>query len=319
MPITLDKVKKSYNSAMDIKWLEDLLVLLEEKSFTRAAARRHVTQPAFSRRIRLLEEWLGVDIIDRSRKPIQVLPIGAAVEEGIRDLVNRLYSMRSNLQANALHHDRVSFVVQHTLAISLFPTLIQQIKHLLPTTAYRVNPQNNDDCEAEFLKEAHLMLAYETPYRRFNFTNTVIERIHLGVETLIPVVSANFLKGFDSSQSMLESHLPVLMYQQGGFLSEALTKTCLPAVLRDYQIDVICESAFSASLKEMALANMGLTWLARGIVRKELKSGQLISLEEELGSAQLEIVLLYREDNRSIQARQVFELIKQHAGMEDWF
>ena len=41
---------------MDIKWFEDLLVLLEEKSFTRAAARRHVTQPAFSRRIRLLEE-----------------------------------------------------------------------------------------------------------------------------------------------------------------------------------------------------------------------------------------------------------------------
>ena len=55
---------------MELKWLEDLLVLLEEKSVTRAAARRHVTQPAFSRRIRQLEQWLGVEIVDRSTKPV---------------------------------------------------------------------------------------------------------------------------------------------------------------------------------------------------------------------------------------------------------
>lgn len=67
----------------------------------------------------------------------------------------------------------------------------------------------------------------------------------------------------------------------------------------------------------MALADMGLTWLARGIVRQELERGQLISLEDSLGSTQLDIVLLYREDNRSIQARQVFELIKQQASSEN--
>ena len=293
---------------MDIKWLEDLLVLLEEKSFTRAAVRRHVTQPAFSRRIRLLEEWLGVDIIDRTTKPVQVLPIGVTLEEGIRDLVNRLYSLRSNLQASALNQDRVSFVVQHTLAISLFPALIQQVKQILPTTAYRVNPQNNNDCESVFFKEADLMLAYETPLRRFDFSNLAFDRLKLGVETLIPVISAGFLGRFDSTHSMLSSRLPVLMYQKGGFLSEALTNTCLPAVLRDYQLDVICESAFSA---------MGLTWLARGIVTKELDSGQLISLEVELGSAQLDIVLFYREDNRSSKARQVFDLIKKQAISEN--
>ncbi|MGY8861417.1 MAG: LysR family transcriptional regulator, partial [Pseudomonadales bacterium] len=43
---------------MELKWLEDLLALLEEKSITRAAERRHVTQPAYSRRVRQLEEWL---------------------------------------------------------------------------------------------------------------------------------------------------------------------------------------------------------------------------------------------------------------------
>jgi DNA-binding transcriptional LysR family regulator len=47
---------------MELKWLEDLLALLEEGSISRAAARRHVTQPAYSRRVRQLEQWLGVEL-----------------------------------------------------------------------------------------------------------------------------------------------------------------------------------------------------------------------------------------------------------------
>ena len=37
---------------MDLRWLDDVLILLEEKNMTHAAARRNITQPAFSRRIR---------------------------------------------------------------------------------------------------------------------------------------------------------------------------------------------------------------------------------------------------------------------------
>ncbi len=44
---------------MDLNWLEDYLALAETLSFSRGAARRHVTQPAFSRRIRALEDWVG--------------------------------------------------------------------------------------------------------------------------------------------------------------------------------------------------------------------------------------------------------------------
>jgi len=306
---------------MDIKWFEDFLVLLEEKSFTRAAARRHVTQPAFSRRIRLLEEWLGVEIIDRSTKPIQVLATGNAMEEPVRDLVKRLYSLRSNLQASSQYQDRVTFVAQHTLAISLFPRLIRQIKNSLPTTTYRVNPENNNECEAAFFKGGDFMLAYENQYRRFDISHTPVKRLKLGTEKLLPVVSSSFASGFANQAEMLANILPVLMYEQDGFLAEALTNTCLPAVMRDYRVEVICESAFSASLKEMVLADMGIAWLAKGIVRQELDSAALISLEQKLGSAELDIVLLYRQNNRSDHARQVYQLFEQafenHNGVAD--
>ena len=40
---------------METKWLEDFVSLAETRSFSRSAQLRHVTQPAFSRRIQALE------------------------------------------------------------------------------------------------------------------------------------------------------------------------------------------------------------------------------------------------------------------------
>ncbi|MDH5354728.1 MAG: LysR substrate-binding domain-containing protein [Gammaproteobacteria bacterium] len=295
---------------MDIKWLEDLLILLEEKSFTRAALRRHVTQPAFSRRIRLLEEWIGVDLIDRKTKPIQVLPVGTVLEEGVRDVVNRLYALRSDAQANAENRQRVTFIVQHTLALSLFPLLIRKIKQALPETSYRINPENNDDCENAFLKEGHFLLGYETTYRSFDFSHLPVHRLPIGTDRLVPVVSKKFTGRFKNDEEMLASSLPLLLYQQGGFMADALTKTCLPSVMRNHRVEVICESAFSASLKEMVLADMGVAWLAKGIISQELDTGLLVSLEAMLGSTELNILLFYRQDSHSEQAEQIFRLIE---------
>ena len=49
---------------MEFIWLEDFLALVDSGNFSRAAELRHVTQPAFSRRIRALEDWVGVDLFE---------------------------------------------------------------------------------------------------------------------------------------------------------------------------------------------------------------------------------------------------------------
>ena len=62
---------------METKWLEDFISLAETHNFSRSAALRHVTQPAFSRRIQSLENWLGIDLVDRTSYPTRLTPAGA--------------------------------------------------------------------------------------------------------------------------------------------------------------------------------------------------------------------------------------------------
>ncbi len=61
---------------MELKWLEDFLCLAKSTSFSAAAEERNITQSAFSRRIKALEEWLGAPLIDRSSYRVNITDAG---------------------------------------------------------------------------------------------------------------------------------------------------------------------------------------------------------------------------------------------------
>jgi DNA-binding transcriptional LysR family regulator len=292
---------------MELKWLEDLLVLLEERSISRAAERRHVTQPAYSRRIRQLEEWLGVELVDRSTKPIRVREAAVGLEDGVRDLVNNFYGLRNRVHET---RERVTFIAQHTLAISRFPALIRGVKKVLPQASYRIVPANYEACEALFYSEGDLLLCYESSQRRFDFSHSDIRRLPLGRDRLLPVMSPGLARQLGSLTPGMA--IPLLMYQPNSFFAEALGAGCLPRVIRDYRVETICESAFSAGLKEMALADMGIAWLAQEIIAAELAAGRLLACADELGVVELDVVLHYRN---AAQAARVGEVIAARAGL----
>lgn len=277
---------------MELKWLEDLLVLLEEQSISRAAERRHVTQPAYSRRIRQLEQWLGVELVDRGTKPIKLRASALALEDEVRELVNRFYAMRSRVHESS---ERVTFVAQHTLAISRFPTLIREVKRRLPESSYRVVPANYEECESLFYSEADLLLCYQTQQRHFDFSHKTVRKLELGHDRLVPVASTSLAEQLGELSPGVA--IPLLMYQQGGFMAETLAAFCLPEMIREFRVESICESAFSASLKGMALAGMGVAWLPGDIIQQEITDGSLVSYGALLGEVELDIVLYYRAES----------------------
>ena len=294
MPITTTIISL-FNVMAELKWLEDLVVLLEEKSFTKAAERRHVTQPAFSRRIRLLEDWLGAPIVDRNRKPIGILPSFVEREDEVRELISHFYQLRARFQDDNSGQQHTVFAVQHTLAASRFPTLLQFIKKRLPNTSYRIQTANNDECERLFLKEAQFMLVYESNNDAFAFSEDFASQIVLPSDYLTPVAVPEVYNQLQDKFNT--APIPLLTYPKGGFMANALMANCMPKVMHSYAINIICETAFSVSLKEMVLAGMGVGWLPKSLIKSELLAGELMSLAEELGTCELPVSLYYRRNS----------------------
>ena len=104
---------------METKWLEDFVSLAETRSFSRSAQLRHVTQPAFSRRIQSLEAWAGSDLVDRSSYPTRLTAAGETLYAQALDMLQFLNSTRAMLRAQAsAGQDVIAFAVPHTLAFT---------------------------------------------------------------------------------------------------------------------------------------------------------------------------------------------------------
>ncbi len=113
---------------METKWLEDFVSLAETRSFSRSASLRHVTQPAFSRRIQALEAWLGAELIDRSGFPTRLTQAGNIFHAQALTMLNQAREARTLLRGQgAVSAATIDFAVPHTLSLTFFPRWIQAI------------------------------------------------------------------------------------------------------------------------------------------------------------------------------------------------
>src|SRR5450631_1435949 len=108
--------------AMNLTWLEDLLALTASGNFSRAADERHMTQPAFSRRIRALEEWLGVDLFDRSSQPARLTETGQWFRSVAQNLLAEVARVPCEARAIAeTNSATLRFAATHALSFTFMP------------------------------------------------------------------------------------------------------------------------------------------------------------------------------------------------------
>src|SRR3954452_514969 len=84
---------------MELRQLHYVVAAAEEASFTRAAARGHVAQPASSQQIAQLERELGEKLFDRSERRVRLTPAGEAFLPHARAALDALNAGRDAVTA----------------------------------------------------------------------------------------------------------------------------------------------------------------------------------------------------------------------------
>ncbi|MBY5985889.1 LysR family transcriptional regulator [Halomonas sp. DP5Y7-2] len=295
---------------MKIEWIEDFLELIEAGTFSQAAERRHVTQPAFSRRIRQLEEWLGVALIDRRSPRLELTAHARTYEPQLREWLARLYAMRSRLRSDARQGPRAILTTQHTLTVSYLPRLLRHLRHHAPEVGLQITSSDRSVCIRDFEQgKADLLLCSELEGAPLFDDSTTIERLALGAERLLPVCAPDHHGGplhpLEQGQ-----RLPLIGYDTDSFLGQALATPYLLDAQRRYEIELVCETAFTIGIRQLALAGLGIGWLPHGLIEEDLESGKLVSLLDTLGGPQL-VVACYRHRDEQRAAAPLWHLLEE--------
>lgn len=281
---------------MDFLLLESFLALVQHGSFTRAAESLHVSQPAFSRRVRALEQWAGVELVDRSTFPVTLTPAGTKLRPWAAELVSGMDSLRDELRGRQLMPlEAVRIAISHTLATHFFPAWWCRITAGTQLTCI-ILPQNTLEAYDALLHGGcELLLAYADPMRPLALGDGGLESTVVAHDWFRP-----YFRGGDGLPMLKlpgtsRSPVPFVSHGAGAFLgrvTDRILSSC-PAHLRP-----VVQSDLTSALAELVFAGVGIGWLPDLLAAPAKAAGQVCSIDEPVWSAQLEIRLCRNTSRR---------------------
>ena len=285
---------------METKWLEDFVSLAETRSFSRSAQLRHVTQPAFSRRIQALEAWAGTDLVDRSSYPTRLTPAGETLYAQSLEMLQALQSTRAMLRGHAsAGQDVIEFAVPHTLAFTFFPAWVSSLRekfgpHQEPADRAE-RARRRDAAGGGQLRPADRLPP--SPRSRCSWTPTATRWSRWARRrwrrTASPTPRASRCSGCPGRAGQ---PLPYLGYAPGAYLGR-VTDLLLKQAGTAIHLDRVYETDMAEGLKVMALEGHGVAFLPHSAVQQGTARAQA-GERGAAGAAGLEIAMdvrAYRE------------------------
>jgi LysR family transcriptional regulator, hypochlorite-specific transcription factor HypT len=297
---------------MDIKWLEDFVVLAETRSFSRSALMRNITQPAFSRRIQALEAWLGVDLMVRTTYPPSLTPEGEAFYSQAKDLMGRIGALRTaDLGQSADAQEAIRIALPHSLSLNFFSTWLTSLVPEMGPVSTQLRVGNVLDVVLWLVESGcDLMICYHHPQQPIHLDPERYDMLTLGVECVAPY-SAPDGKGRPAFNLPGRSDQPVpfLNYSSSAYLGR-MTELAITRGRARPHLRQICEADMADGLCKLALSGHGVAFLPDSVAADYAEARRLIRLT---GGWEVEMqIRAYRErPTLARPARRRMELLWQ--------
>jgi len=257
---------------MDTRQLAAFVAVVEKKSFSQAAERLGVTQPAVSLQIRSLEDRLGTRLLDRSGRRVEPTEAGLVLYKRAQRMLQLEQQLTEELaqeESGALHG---------TLAIGastgpgghLVPLLLCDFQRGHPDLSVSLAISDTDRV-IEQVAERELELGVVGALRRhrsLEFEPLAHDEIVLAVPPEHPFAG----RSMPMEQLRSETHI---VMQEGAGVRHVIEEELREAGLRLRELSPKLELGLQESVKSAVAAGYGVTFISRTAIEGELAAGTL--------------------------------------------
>lgn len=291
---------------MELNQLRGFYTLARERSFSKAASRLSLTQPAISLQIKALEEELGEVLFERQRKAVRLTAAGEVLYQHVRTVLETLEEAKSDIAGlRKLLRGHLSVGTSDTNCTYILPDVIGQFRARYPEV--RVDIRNNKSSRILQLvvdNEVDVGLA-TLPLAHHQVTTQVVYRC-------IDVLICPYDHPLRRKRSVLLKDIspyPLLVFPQGsttrGLLEAAFRQAGLP-------LNVAMNLGSVEVMKRFVEIGLGVSIVPRIAVTEEVASGRLAAVPIR-GLPAREIGLVeHKSKRRSAAAVAFLELLSAH-------
>ncbi len=305
---------------MEIKWLEDFVTLADTSSFSRAAEMRNVTQPAFSRRIKQLEGWMGATLISRATMPAELTPAGRNFLPVAQEAIRTLYAARETLRPS---HEvgLLRFAALHTLTVTFFPHWLKALEKAGGAFSTSLMPDRGGieaNLESLVGDEADFFLTYAHPEVPFHLDRGKFAALTVAHDRLVPLVAPTVVMSgapqpgrnlLDRAVAEPRLAVPYLSYGFNSFFGVALSRLLLRRP--PFRRRTTHENTISAGLMNMAMTGAGICWLPESLARDEIETGRIVRASADEGwNLDLDIRLYRHAASRNRKVDDLWRIAK---------
>lgn len=278
---------------MQVSWLQDFVELARVRSVTKAAENRHITHPAFGRRIKALEDWAGVPLIKRT-KPLELTGEGQIFLDAALDILKITTLLRQRLSRHITGKPHVTIATGMTISSTFFPKWYNELIDAFGFFQVKVVAGSMERAITALVsQEADLLLAYSSGETLLRLSAARFDNLTIGHENLVPISAPNRAGNpkFTGQKSRPD---PWLTYSTTTALNLIVNNHIMN--LKDQpNLKILYESDSFNSILELTANGVGLSWLPYRLVEPEVKKGRVVVIDHPGWSLEINLTLYRRK------------------------
>jgi DNA-binding transcriptional LysR family regulator len=290
---------------VELKQLRAFVAVAEEKHFGRAADRLHMAQPPLSQQIRRLEGELGVELLHRTTRKVELAPAGEVFLDRARRLLHDAdTAVEDTRRAARGEVGRLAVGFTGSATYALLPALANALKTELPGVELDLQGELLTPAQVQGLTEHRLDLGLlRPPVRQRDLTIEVVV-----TEPLVVVVPQHHRLAQRNEIPVAElADEPFVAYPSHfrSVLHDAVEEVC---AAHGFKPRVALEVAETATLVSFVAAGLGVSLVPLSVTRFAVVGAVYRPLAGD--PTQVELALAYRRDDSSPVLARALDVVR---------
>ncbi|NKE04350.1 MULTISPECIES: LysR family transcriptional regulator [Mesobacillus] len=292
---------------MDIRQMRYFIAIAEERNITAAAHKLHMSQPPLSLQLKQMEEELGVMLVERHGKKLELTDKGELLYRHALNIVHAFEEVKNELQETDEGRKGNLSIGINTLSVPEFPEWLEAFHASYPLVYLRI-VQNDSAYLAELVKNRTIELGLV----RLPLANQDLNYLHLYNESFIFVCRQNETEKISMEEI---SHVPLILPSTEGLgsysiIHDAFTKAQLP-------LQVISECSDMNVLMQLVSSGIGSTIVPESVFQSYGHPNLFAREITDAGLRSSVGLIWLKQHHLSRPARNFIDLVKLRLGIND--